>query len=296
MRIALPKMYQRNAQMEVDPTHTATLRRTYSGKCAKRFRSLKGLIRTSVVENNALKLGDYTPHTLSVPLKPDDYKFTQDAKKITAFRNWLQGSVDDDVLEVMARDGATIVNRNPWQNEYIRKGYSKGVKHAESSLKESGISIPDKDLQNTLNAPMHQSTLQSLYTRNFTELQGITKTMDQQISRELANGFSQGWNPRKMAKKINGRVDKIGITRARTLARTETIRAHSEGTLNRFEQAGVEETTAKAEWQTAGDNRVCPICASYAGTVYKLKDARGVIPRHPNCRCAWLPVTGTYTG
>ena len=73
------------------------------------------------------------------------------------------------------------------------------------------------------------------------------------------------------------------------LARTEIIRSHSEGTLNMFELAGIEEVELQAEFLTAGDERVCPICDSMAGKIYELKDAHGVIPVHPNCRCTWLP-------
>jgi len=44
-----------------------------------------------------------------------------------------------------------------------------------------------------------------------------------------------------------------------------------------------------AEWQTAGDERVCPLCEPLDGTVMTIEEARGLIPRHPNCRCMWVP-------
>ena len=44
-----------------------------------------------------------------------------------------------------------------------------------------------------------------------------------------------------------------------------------------------------AEWSTAGDDRVCPLCGPLEGSVMTVKEARGLLPRHPNCRCAWIP-------
>ena len=46
----------------------------------------------------------------------------------------------------------------------------------------------------------------------------------------------------------------------------------------------------KAEWMTAGDDRVCPICASLQGQVFSLDEIEPLIPRHPNCRCIALPL------
>jgi SPP1 gp7 family putative phage head morphogenesis protein len=44
------------------------------------------------------------------------------------------------------------------------------------------------------------------------------------------------------------------------------------------------------ELVTAGDLRVCPMCQGLNGKVYTIKEARGLIPVHPQCRCAWVPV------
>jgi hypothetical protein len=41
---------------------------------------------------------------------------------------------------------------------------------------------------------------------------------------------------------------------------------------------------------TAGDDDVCPICEAIAeNNPYTIAEARGLIPAHPNCRCAFVP-------
>lgn len=31
------------------------------------------------------------------------------------------------------------------------------------------------------------------------------------------------------------------------------------------------------------------MCVPLEGTVLKIDEAQGMLPRHPNCRCAWIP-------
>ena len=68
-----------------------------------------------------------------------------------------------------------------------------------------------------------------------------------------------------------------------------TIRAHAEGQLAAMEEMGVEAVGVMVEWDTAHDDRVCEKCADLQGVVLTLEEARGMIPRHPNCRCSYVP-------
>ncbi len=92
-------------------------------------------------------------------------------------------------------------------------------------------------------------------------------------------------------------ADKTHRRRARTIARTETARAQTIGYAQGMEDLGVEQL----EHSVHVDERLCEICAPLEGTKYKVSEAKGVIPVHPNCRCALLPVIGgksvsRYTG
>jgi len=100
-----------------------------------------------------------------------------------------------------------------------------------------------------------------------------------------------------IASLVAGRIDAIGLNRARMIARTEIVRAHAEGTLDRYEQYGVSAVGALVEWDSGAH---CPICTGlqqrdngYGPGVYTLEQARGLIPVHPNCTCAWSPAPAT---
>ncbi|HET9660856.1 MAG TPA: phage minor head protein [Thermomicrobiales bacterium] len=47
-------------------------------------------------------------------------------------------------------------------------------------------------------------------------------------------------------------------------------------------------------WETASDEKVCPICGPYAGRVWK-KDDGPQPPLHPNCRCQRVYAFTTWT-
>jgi hypothetical protein len=78
--------------------------------------------------------------------------------------------------------------------------------------------------------------------------------------------------------------------RARTIARTETIRASVDGQLAVWQQAqaqGLLPNHARKRWITTPDDRLCPVCAPMHGLEVPLhQDFPGGVsgpPRHPNC-------------
>jgi SPP1 gp7 family putative phage head morphogenesis protein len=176
-------------------------------------------------------------------------------------------------------------------------------------LKKAGFTVPNIEesggITNVMGTPFHADRLGVLYTRTFSELKGITKAMDQLISRTLTQGIADGDNPvllaRKLVSVINGAgADRLGMKdslgrwipgrrRAEIMARTEIIRAHHQATIQEYRNWGAEGVVVQAEWQTAGDERVCATCASMQGEVYKLDVIQNMIPIHAQCRCLALP-------
>lgn len=290
--------------VDVDPTRSKTLRKRYGQRLRGRLIDLRAAINDAIGSRDVFNLGTQ-PTALQPreprPLPDRTFDFATDDQKIERFMAWLRRQERRGILEVIQRD----------DNTFIRSAYAKGVRHADAALNAEGVQVPERDLAALFNQPVHRETLQTLFTRNFEELTGITDAMNQQISRELADGFSRGLGPNQMARNIADRVEKVGMHRATLLARTETIRAHSEATLNRFEEFGVGEVTVRAEWSTAGDSRVCPICVALEGRVFTVEEARtetfdfvagenepsslsGTFPiqppAHVQCRCSLLPV------
>ncbi|WP_275779688.1 phage minor head protein [Paenarthrobacter sp. Y-19] len=113
------------------------------------------------------------------------------------------------------------------------------------------------------------------------------------MKRELIRGIAVGDNPTKTAARImkqaEGRFNG-GLTRALTIARTDTLDAHREATQasEKANKAILEEW----EWHAALTARTCPSCWSKHGTRHPLDEAG---PNdHQNGRCARVTVTKSW--
>lgn len=264
-----------------DPTRTKTIRKRYGQRLRGAYGRINAAIREAVIQRDIFNLrDDDTPQLVGAVNLPVTFGFGTDPEKVEQFEAWLREAEESEVLEVIDRGS----------NQYVRRAYERGVSSADSDALRVGVNVPETEVHTVVELPQHRRELELLYTRNFTELDGITRAVDQEVSRVLTEGLAAGENPTTMARDITGRIDAIGKTRATVLARTEVIRAHAAGTLTRYDQLGVDGVTVRAEFQTAGDNRVCPRCLALEGRVYTIEEARGVVPVHPQCRCAWIPV------
>ena len=272
----------------VDPTRTTGIRRAYEREAVKRWRDVKRVVREAIDTRDVFGLKDLA--TLQRRVGPPirrAFAFTTDARKVAEFDRWFTDLVNQNVLElesVLEQGGIGNLSPRHWQSAFVRRGYTKGASRALVQMAKLYKGIPASDLIETILAsPFHRTRLQSLFTRNFHELQGIGQATAQTLRRELTGGLATGIGPLQIASRLNQRIDKIGITRSRTLARTEIIRANAQGQLATFEQFGVQEVRVQAEFQTVGDNLVCPECASLEGNTYTVEQAREIIPVHPRC-------------
>jgi len=310
-----------------DPSKTTTIQRKYAQKLRGRFATIRAEIRRGVADRDVLGLqenddgeglslsdilaGDDVPadvrerfvelladqeygaardlvEQLASDFDPEDlvsrdFEFDRLARKHEEFMAWLRAQQEAGVLEVISRDG----------NTYVRSAYERGWKNATSWMEEDPL---QSDVATALQRPVHQDKLSLLYERNFEALQGITQEVSREISRELAEGLTEGVHPDEMARRLTDRVDKIGRTRATTLARTEVMYSHNEATITTYERAmGPDvEVQVKAEVSTAGDQHVCDICEPWEGKTLPLDKARrDGPPFHPRCRCIVLPATSS---
>lgn len=222
--------------------------------------------------------------------EPQAFRFQTNPQKMRSFQRWFQKQVDEDILSVDAQG-------KPWTAQYVNSAYRQGIvrayvdknKPALARSKEFYEGGREMFLRQAFSAPESVQKIEMLYQRSFDQLKGITSQMSQSLSRELSSGLANGLNPRTIARKISKSISEIERKRAEVIARTEIIHAHAEGQLDSFERQGVRELNIMAEWSTAGDDRVCEQCAPLEGVVLTIKEARGMIPRHPNCRCTWIP-------
>lgn len=267
--------------VNVDPTRTLTLRKKFEADMKRRLTALKKAIYQFIVTENGIGL--------TVNASP--YDFPNDLARIEAYKKWLLDLINRGLL-------STDENGQPWLAEYIDSAYKQAtirsfqeVRAAKAS--ENPIPVNPSPMSpfysQIFGGPIEQTRVQLLFVRAFDQLKGITESMAGSMSRVLADGLANGLGARAVARLLADEVDGIGRRRALVIARTELIHAYAEGQLDSFEKLGVEEVGAEIEWKTAGDAKVCPVCRALEGKRFKISEARGKIPQHPNCRCAWIP-------
>lgn len=294
-----------------DPTRTTSLRNAFVRDVKRRFVELKTVIYQALVVQDCFGLAPGT-RVATFQVAPPGYKafaFLRDPQKIEAFMRWLQQQVNKGLLTIGQFQQIGHAIEYAWTNQYVLDAYKRGVLRARYELQKVGFKVPSIDdtggIDVSMGLPFHMDRVGVLFTRVFSELTGITAAMDNVISQILAQGMIAGDGPLLIARKLIAAIDgtnlgKLGIIdsigrfipaerRAIMLARTEIIRAFHLATIQEYRNWAVEGVIVKAEWSTAGDERVCPDCASREGKVYTLDEIEPLIPFHPQCRCVALP-------
>lgn len=264
------------------PTRTKTLQERLAARLRGRYAAINTAIREHVDERDLLGLEGRTSVVEQQaewsPPAPDRprFRFARDAQKHDRFLEWLADAQERGVIRVFERDG----------ERYLQRSYTQGLKNAEQWLVEQGFARPEVPAEQAFNLPRHQDTFDRIYTRAFTDLEGITNDVDREISRELTEALAEGVNPNEAARNMAGRVDAVGKHRSTLLARTEMIHAHNESAAVRYSSYGVDQV----EVLTADP---CDICAGLAaGNPYPVEEARNLVPgrTHPQCVCTIVPV------
>jgi len=143
----------------------------------------------------------------------------------------------------------------------------------------------------------------------------VTETTRRSIRRTLAAGIDAGETMPELSARVSQVFEAATASRARMIARTETIWASHEGAQSAWEQSGVVESKA---WLIADDERLCDFCAEMdqrygpdaggipladnfankgdeisggaAGNLTVEYEAIQYPPLHPNCRCDIIPI------
>lgn len=270
-----------------DPSRTTLLRRKFEIDLRKRLKKISKAAWSFIVTEDEFGLKERKPFTVM----QRKFMFRTRPQKLKAFNEWLQQQINDELLTVR-------MGKN-WSDTYVESAYKKGLQRAYIDANKADIATKpmqwylggrEQFLSSSFFAPETIEKIQLLSTRAFEELKGIGAVTSQQLNRIFAEGITNGYGPEKIARNIDNAIKSIDRKRARVLARTEVINAHAEGQLDGFKRLGIDTVSAQVEWLTAGDDRVCEQCAAMEGRTYNVDEAHGLIPLHPNCRCAWIPV------
>ena len=272
-----------NAVLRQDPTRTLTIRNRFEAENKRRWGRVLKRLREFMAQAPLL-------------MTNEEFDFPTGPLQTATVLDFLNEAVRTEVIDpkeagrVLREKGAQPTPGN-WVEGYLYSSYKKGVRRAESEVNKR---LPKGNkvglMEGALKRKNHQDKLTQILGRVYTDLDNVTEAMEAGIRREIALGLEGGEGTEKIAKRIEGRVEKIGRTRSKVIARTEVIRSHHVANIATYREAGVEGVVVQAEFSTAGDQRVCPECEALEGKRYTVTEIENVIPVHPNCRCVALPI------
>jgi hypothetical protein len=214
-----------------------------------------------------------------------------DRGKVKAFKDWIRTQARARVL-------------TEWEQmwgKHADEAWKKGVQRAYDDTKAPRKALAsdkealkiyegsrDEFTRTALTSSKIAERVSALAARVHNDMEGVVDHMSTVMTRLLADGLSKKQTAREIARTLSNAVDAIGKNRAMTVVNTEIVRAHAEGQLDALEALGVTQIGVQVEWRV-NPASVCPLCAPLLGIVVKIDEARGMIPRHPSCKCAWQP-------
>ncbi len=140
-----------------------------------------------------------------------------------------------------------------------------------------GTTLPTAATEVTFATTAHRETVGRV-------LQSMAPQMADLLRLELTRGIALGENPLQVAARMR-RLAGVPLQRARTVARTESMRAFRGASQARFAASPV---VTGWVWVAGLDGRTCGACYALHGTVHPDTDT---MESHPNCRCAMAPLT-----
>lgn len=159
---------------------------------------------------------------------------------------------------------------------------------------ELGQSIPVKANFNRLNPALIKRTLDYPWSgAMFSDRIWLDK---EQLGKNLRVGLTQSMILGEGIPEITDRINKnINTSRynAERLARTEVKRVTYVAHNDAYEDMGVEELEYRVA--NGGDVRVCKVCSGDNGKKF-IRGKEPTLPRHPNCRCVYIPVVSDTFG
>lgn len=251
---------------EFGPTQTQTAQKSFAQRLRGVLGRINAAIRRGIIKEDIFSLREGTD-TLAVD-DPGPFETDSRPQKIAQFVAWLREQLQTEFLTVVGPD----------RNEFILQAYAAGIRNANRQLSELDVSFVPADMDELLGRPIHRSSLQELYTRTYENLQSVADDMAEEVRQELIEGFRDGENPTKIARRLNERIDSIGKHRATMIARSEVINSHSEGTLTRIDeadrQADEDVVVRHGQWDAANDSRTCAFCRALDGTSMSTDEMR----------------------
>jgi len=311
----------------MDPSRTTGLRRRFAADMTRRWNAVIRDVRVSIVDHDCFGIAEAARHRFGAnsPLNPKQFAFLRNPEKVRLFMAWLEQLEEQQVFSI-ARQGAPRIGLlgplggglgaadptrayGTWTDDYLLRAYEQGVDRANAEMIRAGFLPGELGLLPRGSATAgflltqgHRDRVQFILSRTFEDLRtvqavtnaAVRRSMIEGLTIQLSQGIASGVNPNVIARSIAAdavhHLDNIGIVRSRMIARTEVLRSHHLAQIQSYREVDASMFVDVQVEVLLGQNP-CPICiALHEQGPYSLDRAEGMLPAHPNCVCALIPL------
>jgi hypothetical protein len=268
-----------------DPSRSSGLRRYGRMLVNRRVFELNKALRQTIQENDVVGL-------------------VQARETQPQFTSWVENNAQrlgraEPMLQRLVE--TTLTHPPDWLTQTIMGAVERGVRQALRELSQPNQLLNPSDV-----GEFHA-------TAAAVEVQGIGWETKRRILRHVGQALETKQRPAELMREVRTSLENVTRRRLILLVNTAVVRALNAGKLFAYRNNGVLRVGVEAEWLpkglirhrdhnhkwrdvalvnvlTAGDDNVCEDCEDIAGDgPYTLEEAAGLIPAHPNCRCAFVP-------
>ena len=296
-----------------DPTHTLTLRRAFVADMSRRFRKLEREQWEAVAVQDVFRTEERAEERSRVAgivaqvavwlarNQTDAPRFLarRDDQAVDEYMRWLRQKEREGILEIIPGENGQL---EPWSNFYVRSAYQRGMRDANIRLGRLGVidrAGPDA-ARALFYSPFHQERVRLMYTRVWSDLEGITEQMNARIRRVLSQGLIEGVGANELARRMNDVIEirqgletntrgMRAIERGRLLARTSIVETYNTAANAEYERASaLIGEQVYVEWDTSEDELVRTSHRERHNKRFTRAGGQSLLG-DPNCRCALLP-------
>lgn len=297
-----------------DPTGSADIQNRFERRFHDRWRTLRGGVRS-------LLRGDrhYRPSSARAPT----------SVKAADFREWLDGALEEHVVEPVPHRAQR--RGGHWTARHVDELYRHGIEQADAVIESADADTGSlRSPKAAVGRGEHADQRRAHYVEVHQDVVDAANAAEKEATRAYRDALRSGASIRATVGAVNDRLDAIGDTRSQLVAKSKAVVIVNEASLLRYQAAGADRVAAVPEtvdaadanahahawgetghdvdafqtdapeptgfhyWSTAGDRRVCPECASLAGSTYRIEEIRNgdapmpVRDTHAGCRCYYV--------
>ena len=194
--------------------------------------------------------------------------------------------------------------------KHDRKEYKLGNKEAERLIKIINEQSAEKSIRKRIRGYIKKKdnlfgtiewTEEDLLNKVFIASKRTLARVTSDLNRIITDGYTSGKGINIVARMLTTRFDQLATWEAKRIARTEIHNAHNRGTMDKYQEFGVEYTM----WIAADDERTRESHLEINGEIIRLGDTYsnglkypgdtdGPIEEWINCRCSNAPFVIPY--